>query len=61
MSRIDLLISVLPKEADPLKQTDELLQLKREISRLLNEKGYRFIIADNEGIHFQKKGGDQDD
>lgn len=47
----NLLISYIFKNKDEIKQIEEEATLKREIARLLSEKGYKFVIADDELIN----------
>lgn len=47
----NLLISYLFKNNDFEKQVDEELELKREITKLLSSKGYKFVIADDDVIN----------
>lgn len=47
----NLLISYLFKSDDVIEHIDEEYMLKNEIAKLLSEKGYKFIIADDELIN----------
>lgn len=47
----NLLISYLFKGDDTLQHIDEEIMLKNEIAKLLSEKGYKFIIADDKLIN----------
>lgn len=46
----NLLISYLFKESDFINQIEEENQLKRDIAELLYNKGYKFVIADDDLI-----------
>lgn len=46
-----LLISYLFHNKDFIKQVDEEEKLKKEIADLLNSKGYKFVIADDDLIN----------
>lgn len=48
MIRKDLLISVLLKEEDELKQVDEIIRIKNQIGKLLYEQEYKFTIVEDE-------------
>lgn len=53
--RIDLLVSVLPKETDSLKTFIEEDKLKNIICKLLAEKGYKkFTVASSDAINIAK-------
>lgn len=47
----NLLISYLFHNKDFIKQIDEEQELKNEIAELLNSKGYKFVIADDDLIN----------
>lgn len=47
----NLLISYLFKSDDAIEHIDEESMLKNEIAKLLSEKGYKFVIADDELIN----------
>lgn len=46
----NLLISYLFKSNDEVEHIEEEIMLKNEIAKLLSEKGYKFVIADDELI-----------
>ena len=51
----NLLISYIFKSDNFEKQIDEEKELKNEIANLLNTKGYKFVIADDELINEKLK------
>lgn len=48
--RIDILVSCLPKGMNELDIAIEEHNLINEIAKLLNDKGYKFVIADSDII-----------
>lgn len=46
----NLLISYLFKSDDSIKQIDEEAEIKNKITNLLDSKGYKFVIADDDLI-----------
>lgn len=47
----NLLITYLFKNNSSTEQIDEERQLKNEIAQLLNSKGYKFVVANDELIN----------
>lgn len=54
----NLLISYLFHNKDCIKQIDEENELKNEITKLLDSKGYKFVIADDDLINDKLVKGD---